>query len=116
MPLEVVGYNHTDHDIGFFSIDGYGGTYLGKHEGGGNFTCCVSVPTTYKPGMAVIVRWGGLEIGATKEQRVEVPPYGPNDFGAFAVHFLHDGQIKVFVSGYGLGHPDYPLKGDEAKM
>ncbi|QAU23575.1 DUF3304 domain-containing protein [Dyella sp. M7H15-1] len=116
VPLEIVGYNHTDHDIGFFSINDYGGPYIGKHEGGGKFTCCVLVPTQYKPGMAVSVRWGGLEMGQTKEQRVEVQPYGPNDFGHFAVHFLRDGSIKVFVTAYYLKHPQYPLKGDEAKL
>jgi hypothetical protein len=32
------------------------------------------------------------------------------------VHFLRNGEIKVFVTIYMTWHPNYPLKGDEAKM
>jgi hypothetical protein len=36
--------------------------------------------------------------------------------GRFAVHFLRDGNVKVFVTMMSLHHPDYPLKGDEARL
>ncbi|WP_322060975.1 DUF3304 domain-containing protein [Paraburkholderia sp. J63] len=116
MALEVVGYNHTNHDIGFFTVNGQGGAYLGKHEGGGGFVCCVAIPNNYKPGMTVTVRWGGEEVGKTREKVVEVPPYKPEDGGAFNVHFLRGGDVKVFVTMYMLGHPKYPLSGAEAKL
>jgi len=113
--IDLVGYNHTDYEIGHFSVDGSGGTYLGEHEGGGKFVCCVSVPRKYKPGMKVHVSWGGVGV-KTQERVVDVPPYKPEDTGVFAVHFLRNGEVKVFVTSYALGHPNYPLKGDEAKM
>jgi hypothetical protein len=116
MPLEIVGYNHMDRDIGSFHVNETGGPYVGKHEGGGKFTCCLSIPRAYKPGMTVQVGWRGREIGAPQERTVTAPPYGPGDGGMFAVHFLRDGQVKVFVTMMSLRHPDYPLKGDEAKM
>jgi len=116
MGIEVVGYNHTDHDIGDFAVNGGGGSYLGKHEGGGGFTCCISLPAKYQPGMTVQVSWSGLEVGTPQTRTVVVPPFGPHDTGMFAVHFLRNGQVKVFVTMLGPLHPDYPLKGDEAKM
>jgi hypothetical protein len=116
MPLEIVGYNHTDTSIGWFHVNETGGPFVMKHKGGGKFTCCLSIPSTYKPGMTVQVGWGGQSVGITQERTVTVPPYGPKDGGEFAVHFLRDGQVKVFVTMMSLRHPDYPLKGDEAKM
>ncbi|RDS80888.1 DUF3304 domain-containing protein [Dyella monticola] len=115
MGLDVVGYNHTDRDIGWFSVGNGGGGYLGKHEQGGS-SCCASIPRTYKPGMTVKVTWGGLEIGKTQERIVAIPPYTPEDGGHFAVHFLRNGDIKVFVTMHYLENPHYPLKDDEAKL
>lgn len=116
MELEVVGYNHTDHDIGFFTINGQGGTYVGKHKGGGHFTCCVSIPSKYVPGMTVTVRWSAEEFEGTQERVVKVPPYTPDTTGVFAVHFLRSGDVAVFATMYALQHPNYPLKGDAAKL
>ena len=115
MGLDVVGFNHTDHDIGDFSVNDAGGAYEGKHEGG-KATCCISLPAKYRPGMTVQVTWSGLEVGTPQTRTVVVPPYGPHDTGEFDVHFLRNGQVKVFVTMLGPLHPDYPLKGDEAKM
>ena len=116
MGLDLVGFNHTNQDIYSFHVNEAGGPFVGKHEGGGKFTCCASIPRLYKPGMTVQVGWTD-EVGEHPQERtVEVPPYRPEDGGMFAVHFLRNGQIKVFVTMYMLWHPNYPLKGDEAKM
>ena len=115
MGLDVVGFNHTDHDIGDFNVNDAGGAYEGKHEGG-KATCCISLPAKYRPGMTVQVTWSGLEVGTPQTRTVVVPPYGPHDTGEFDVHFLRNGEIKVFVTIYMTWHPNYPLKGDEAKM
>lgn len=114
MGLDVVGYNHTNDDIGWFSVANGGGAYVGKHEQSG-FACCASIPRKYTPGMTTTVRWGGVN-RETQERVVEVAPYTPKDGGMLAVHFLRNGDIKIFVTMLGPRHPDYPLKGDEAKM
>jgi hypothetical protein len=116
MGLDVVGYNHTDHDVDGFPVDGGAGSYLGKHEGGGRFACCVSQPVKYTPGMTVTVTRTDEYNKSPQSRTVPVPPYTPEDSGKFAVHFLRDGQIKVFVTMLGPRHPNYPLKGDEARM
>ncbi|MBB3255534.1 hypothetical protein F4827_000259 [Paraburkholderia bannensis] len=116
MGLDVVGYNHTDNSIGSFSVNGQGGSFLARHEGGGGFTCCVTLPAKYTPGLAVTVTWTDTYGEHPQSRVVAVPPFERKDAGMFAVHFLRDGQIKVFVTMYGPRHPDYPLKDDEAKM
>jgi len=117
MGLDVVGYNHTDHDIGDFSVNNEAGTYLGKHEGGGGFTCCASLPAKYKPGMTVTVTWTDDYNRNPQSRTVPVPAFGPKDTGLLAVHFLRNGDVKVFVTDLVfISNPDYPLKGDEAQM
>jgi len=115
MGLDVVGYNHTDHSIGDFSVNEEAGSFLARHEQGG-FACCVSLPAKYTPGMTVTVTWTDEYNKNRQSRTVPVPPYTPEDSGMFAVHFLSGGQIKVFVTMYGPRHPNYPLKGDDARM
>ena len=43
-----------------------------------------------------------------------MPPY--DKVSRLAVHFLRNGEVKVFATMYGLSHPDYPLQGEEATM
>ena len=113
--VEMVGYNHTDAGIYAFEVNGRGGPNIWPHEGGGKFTCCVTVPRVYKPGMTAKIRWVHRIDDVPQERIVAVPPYRPEEIGRFAVHFLRDGNIKVFVTMMALRHPDYPLKGDEAR-
>jgi len=116
MGLDVVGYNHTDHDIGDFSVNNGAGSYVGKHDQHG-FSCCVSLPAKYTPGMTVTVTWTDEYNRNPQSRTVAVPPFGPNDTGVFAVHFLRNDDIKVFVTDLVLlSNPDYPLKGDQARM
>ena len=116
MSVSLVGYNRTDTEIYGFSVDKSGGPYLSPHSGGGNITCCITIPEKYRPGMTVKV--SRFDFGG--ENRVEwvvpVPPYKGEDGGRFKVHFLRDGSVKVFVTRYALWHPDYPLKGPEAQL
>lgn len=114
--LEIVGHNHTDHDVGSFGVNGYGAIYVGRHSGGGKFTCCINVPLKYKPGMTVQIDWTDERGENLQVRTVPVPPYSPGDTGQFSVHFLKNGDIKVFVVRYMLEHPNYPLKGEEAKL
>ena len=64
--------------------------------------------------MEATIRWSDGSLKNEQERVVEIPRYG--DGGKFDVHFLRNGEIKVFVTGYALWHPDYPLKGEEAEM
>ncbi|WP_246119059.1 MULTISPECIES: DUF3304 domain-containing protein [Cupriavidus] len=116
MALEMVGYNHTDEGIYAFAVNKSGGPYLAPHRGGGNFTCCASVPRTYRPGMTLDVEWVNNIKDIPKQRTVVVPPYRPQDGGMLSVHFLRDGNVKVFVTMVGPRHPTYPLQGDEARL
>jgi len=110
----IVGYNHTDKDIGHFTVNGKGGTYLGAHEGGGGFVCCVAVPASWTPDLTVKIGWTDEHDKNYRERVVPVPRY--DEVGHFAVHFLRNGEIKVFVTMYALWSAHYPLKGADAHL
>lgn len=122
-PLTLTAYNHTDRGIGEYSVKistgaGGGAGYLDAGAGGGGYTCCVSVPSLWRPGLMVTVTKeimvGNVE--TTVERIVEIPKYDLKNASLFSVHFLRDGDVKVFVTGLSLGHRDYPLKGKEAEL
>lgn len=112
--VNLVGYNHTDKDIGHFTVDGSEGGFLHANRGGGGVVCCISIPKPWRPGMTVAVGWTDDYDAHYQERRVPVPRY--DKYGDMAVHFLRNGQIKVFVTMYALWHPDYPLKGKDAEL
>ncbi|WP_374582012.1 DUF3304 domain-containing protein [Pseudoduganella sp.] len=120
--MEVVGYNHSARGISSFAVAV--GTsereagYIGPGQGGGSNFCCVAVPSQWTPGLkakVTLMRLDGSNY-STSEQVVEIPKYGKGDNAFFAVHFLRDGRVKVFVTSYTLWHKNYPLKGKEAEM
>jgi len=110
----VVGYNHTDRGI-VFSLHG-ATDYLSPHSGGGSFVCCVKLPAPWYPGLTATVkwRWGGTD--EWFKETVPIPEYDYHKTGQTSVHFLRNGEIKVFAPLGGLGHPDYPLKGPAADL
>jgi hypothetical protein len=126
LQVAVTGYNHTEKGIGSYTVsrgDGKGGIgievgYLRAGTGGGGFTCCVLLPRVWPQGMTVKVTWDGWVKNAeqTLTRVVPVPKYDVETAGTLNVHFLHSGDVKVFVTKYTLGHRDYPLKGKEAEM
>lgn len=49
-----------------------------------------------------------------KERLVPVPEH--DKVSGFSIHFLRSGEVKVFVSRYVLGAPQYPFTGPEARL
>jgi Protein of unknown function (DUF3304) len=111
---DLTGYNHTDKTIAAFYVDGQWGGNVFPGTGGGSFVCCISLPAPWREGTKVTVSWEDHEL-KTHSREVLVPRYDDRG-GGMTVHFLRDGQIKVFVGMTFLGHPDYPLKGKESEL
>jgi hypothetical protein len=116
--VSVVGYNHiSDESIDGYSINGaFSGPPLSPESGGGNFTCCMSIPEKWKPRMKVTVYWaygsggpGSRPPPPPQSAVVEIPQYVPEDVEWLHVHFYAGHKVKVVLSRYLLGHPDYPL-------
>jgi Protein of unknown function (DUF3304) len=123
LALQISGYNHTNSDVGSLTITTQGGErgssgYVGPGTGGGGFSCCMSMPRVWQPNMTVTVEWESWKTGVEKtlSQVVKVPQYDSKTASTINVHFLRSGEVKVFVSRYGLRNRNYPLKGKEAEL
>ncbi|WMJ69512.1 DUF3304 domain-containing protein [Stenotrophomonas sp. 24(2023)] len=110
----VVGYNHTDNPIYEFMLNGESGGSVDAHSGGGSMVCCIVIPAVWRPGLEVNVRWSH-DLKTYQQSTVPLPAYDERA-GHMAVHFLRNGEVKVYVSHLYLGHPDYPLTGPEAGL
>jgi hypothetical protein len=114
IPVDVVGYNHTEEGILGFTVNGAEGPNMGPHGGGGAFNCCINIPRHWKPGMKVEVDWeygSGDDHPAPPPQTamVEIPEYTPESLGNIQVHFYPGHKVIVISSFCGLGHPWYPM-------
>jgi hypothetical protein len=116
IPVDIVGYNHTDKDIGSFAVNEDGGGFLEAHHGGGSSACCSSVPKSWNPGLEVTVSWTDERDEHEQQRTVPIPQYSSDEIGDLHVHFLRDGSIKAYVTIYDLWHPNYPLKGKAAQL
>lgn len=121
-PLDVTSYNHMVTGVGNAEVTLLGHTagagYLWPGDGGGSYTCCISVPTIWRPGLIAKITFETHENGrkVTITQDVEIPKYEEGDLYLFSVHFLYNHTVKAFVTKYTLGHRKYPLKGKEAEL
>ena len=57
--VTVTGIHHIgpDFSIADFYVDGYSGSNVGREGGGGRYVCCVMLPSKWRPGLSVDVRW-----------------------------------------------------------
>lgn len=110
----VSGYNHMpDWFIAGFSVGDGSGPPVSPESGGGKYSCCVSIPKRWYPGMKVKVEWRYDTIGGgykppPQEAEVEIPEYTKRA-GTVQVHFYPEHKVKVVVTSYGIGHPRYPM-------
>ncbi|HDS1123062.1 TPA: DUF3304 domain-containing protein [Stenotrophomonas maltophilia] len=106
------GYNHTDNHVAQFLVNGGSGGSAWPHSAGGT-VCCVVLPDHWAPDQKVEIEWT-TDLETYQKATESIPRY--NEVGSLAVHFLRNGQVKVFVTNLILGHPDYPLTGPEAPL
>lgn len=113
--VSITGYNHIETEsILEFSVNEASGPNLAPYSGGSGFSCCISLPLHWKPGLKATVHWQyGSGPNHTppppQSATVEIPEYTPEDMGTLQVHFYPAHKIKVVSTIYGLGHPWHPL-------
>ncbi|WP_082746609.1 MULTISPECIES: DUF3304 domain-containing protein [Stenotrophomonas] len=111
--LTLSGLNYTDMPIGAMYVNGSWGGAVNAHNGCCGFAGGVSLPYPWKPGTKVMVKWSDNELyrkdpGALYSEEVEVPPYEMIYSGFLWVAFLPEKKVKVYVSDFLPGHPDFP--------
>ncbi|EPM87516.1 DUF3304 domain-containing protein [Pseudomonas syringae] len=119
--------NHTVHGINWMSVNGY------RADGGGGASCCIIMPTTWRPGLKAQIEWEVdpepfakmpsvtsnefrevYAIHAANYQRhsttVDIPEWPGTERCGLKVHFLVCDQIKVTSSCWAFNSEHYPIK------
>ncbi|GHH61495.1 DUF3304 domain-containing protein [[Pseudomonas] boreopolis] len=115
-------YNHTEDYIHQYYINGQWGGNSRPYGGGGKFTCCITYPRHWYPGLSATVRWttssgipGGDDATETWHEKV-VPIERYEKTGTrLNVHFLPGGQVRLLIwngaaGSEGYKGPDAPVK------
>lgn len=121
---DVTGYNHMlvsdGWSIAGFTVNGAGGPPIQTENGGGAFSCCMSFPKHWTPGLKARVSWFyDVKVGDSRKPpppqvaEVDIPEYTSNTAGSVQVHFYPDHRVKVVISTYGLRHPRYPMSTED---
>ena len=127
----ISAVNHTTGAINWMSVNGY------RVDGGGGSTCCIGMPTTWRPGLTLDVEWEidpnryakikmlPVEKGygfdkdawtahAAKFRRyrkvVEIPEWQGTESCSLKVHLFVCGDVEVSTACVVTYHPDYPIK------
>ena len=125
----IEAVNHTVNAINWLSVNGY------RADGGGGSSCCVIMPTKWRPGLKAHIEWEvdpdpfakikrkitgfGFddEAWAEHEQKfqlhnvtVEIPEWPGTESCDLKVHFLTCDRVKVTTACAVYGQPNYPIK------
>lgn len=129
MPASIVGVHHlgSDHLIHEFYVNkGYYGN-VGEGGGGGSFTCCVTLPKRWYPGLKADIRWEAYRIikptDPAEEETVEsagiyraqVPVEAYQQSGSFFVHFFPNGRVRIVVHPFDHTADEHPIRWGNAK-
>lgn len=123
----LAAVNHTLNAINWFSVNGY------RAHGGGGSSCCIIMPTKWRPGLMAHVEW---EVDPNRHAKlpsvtsiefreayakhsanyrrhsamVEIPEWPGTQSCDLKVHFLTCNQVKVTTACAVYGQPNYPIK------
>lgn len=117
---DLILINYTDQDLhasvhySKFPQPGEGASDgMGPGGGGGSMVCCIPIPTIWRPGIQMIVkyRFGSRREGKKEETKVvELPEYPDRRVGDLYLVFHSETEFELFSSFYAPGHPRWPGK------
>ena len=125
----IQAVNHTLSAINWLSVNGY------RVHGGGGSTCCIIMPTTWRPGLKAHIEWEvdpdpfakikrkttgyGFDEQAWAEHEakfqhhsatVDIPEWPGKESCDLKVHFLTCNRVKVTTACAVYGRANYPIK------
>ena len=113
-PVEVSGFGHLGPGWGVpsYYVNGVSGGNSSGMDGGGSFSCCISIPSKWREGLVAKVKWnarGGNnenDLDHYYEKILPIPYY--DEAATLRVHFFPDGVAAIVVWRGGVSHPEYP--------
>ncbi|MNY71142.1 hypothetical protein D3C86_2094180 [compost metagenome] len=80
------------YSIQQYYVNGHYGSNIGREGGGGSHSCCMVLPTTWKPGLQVELRWEEYDHEEERIKRFKamVPVEKYDEPGQIVVHIFRD--------------------------
>ena len=123
----IQAVNHTLKGINWVSVNGY------RADGGGGRSCCIIMPTKWRPGLKANIEWEvdpdrfakmpsvtSIEFREAYAKHsanyqhystiVDIPEWSGTESCDLKVHFLTCNQIKVTTSCWSPSSSNYPIK------
>ncbi|MFS2200611.1 DUF3304 domain-containing protein [Pseudomonas sp. Pseusp3] len=123
----IQAVNHTLSNINWLSVNGY------RADGGGGRSCCIIMPTKWRPGLKVNVEWEvdpephakmpsvtSIEFRDAYAKHsanyrryatiLDIPEWPGTKSCDLKVHFLTCNQVKVTTSCWAPSSPNYPIQ------
>lgn len=118
VPVGINGVNHMGYrySIREYYVNGHYSSNIGREGGGGSYNCCMVLPSVWKPGMKVDLRW---EVYDHDENRVSryratVPVEKYDAPGDAVVHVFRDSTARFVSSEWGVLSPNHPVAWGES--
>lgn len=122
----IEAVNHTVHAINWLSVNGY------RAHGGGGSSCCIIMPTKWRPGLKAHIVW---EVDPNPSEKlpsvtspafrdayakhaanyikhsntVDIPEWPGTESCDLKVHFLTCNRVKVTTACAVYSQPNYPI-------
>jgi hypothetical protein len=96
-----------------FPNPGEGVSYdMGPNSGGAGLMCCVPIPTHWRPGIKMIVkyRFGRWPDGMEETKITELPEYPGGEAGDLYLVFHSTTEFELLSTNFAPGHPRWPGK------
>lgn len=124
----IIAVHHLgyDYDISEVFVNKTDGGFAGREGGGAALFCCIMIPSNWRPGLTVEVRWqvgdwsheNRAEVDAGNYQSLSikgmyianVPVEKYDDPGDVYVHFFPRGRVRVVSSMYTVLSPSHPIR------
>jgi hypothetical protein len=84
--------------------------HMGPYSGGGSIVCCVPMPTHWRPGIKMIVKYHMVNWPKGKEETkvIELPEYPDGEPGGLYVLVHSETDVEVLSSIYAPHHERWP--------
>lgn len=123
----IVGVQHLGHNynIAEFYVNKYSGTNVGREGGGGRIVCCVVIPSKWRSGLRVEVRWEVTDWSEENRKEIEagnyrsvrrqgiyiakVPVEKYDNPGDLYIHFFPEGRVRVVTTTHSVLSPFHPV-------
>lgn len=124
----IIAVHHLghDYDISEVLVNNTDGGFAGREGGGAAIFCCIMIPSNWRPGLTVEVRWqvgdwshenraevdaGNYQSLSIKEMYIANVPVEKYDApGDVYVHFFPRGRVRVVSSMYSVISPSHPIR------